>query len=135
MHSNSNNNLANIKQHDSNNDNSTTASNNNDNDNLSDELKRRLLIDTCNGIPEKTKILNLHNKQSDSSEQSYPESLKMLYSSSLVNSAKKNVTRVIPSTPDRILDAPEFRDDYCKREILFLNSTLIETFNFKFFNF
>ena len=91
----------------------SSASNASDSELLADELKRRLIIETCNGIPEKTKVLNLHNKASDSSEHTYSENIKMLYSSSLVNSAKKICPRNIPATPVRILEAPDFKDNYC----------------------
>ena len=83
-------------------------------DKRGDELKRRVLIETCNGIPVKTKILNLHNKASDISDQIYSENIKMLYASRLVNSAKKIFRCNIPNTPDRKLDATGFRDDYCE---------------------
>jgi hypothetical protein len=34
----------------------------NDTDGLIDNIKRKLIIDTCNGIQEKSKILQIHNK-------------------------------------------------------------------------
>ncbi len=93
-------------------------------ENLTDELKRRVIVETCGGIQEKTKILSLRNKPVDLSEQFYPDCLKTLYSNSLNHSAKKVVSRAIQPAPDRILDAPDFRDDYCKYSFLLLLSIL-----------
>ena len=98
---------------------STTSS---ETDSLTDEVKRRLLIDTCNGIQDKTKVLSLRTKQVDHNEQFYPESMKTLYNNSFMHNAKKNVPRPIPSSPDRILDAPDFRDDYCNKYPHFLST-------------
>jgi hypothetical protein len=88
-------------------------------ENLTDDLKRRLIIDTCGGIQEKTKILSLRQKQLELSDQFYPESMKSLYNNALNHNAKKVVVRAIQNTPDRILDAPDFRDDYCKQILNF----------------
>jgi len=80
---------------------------------LVDNIKRKLIADTCNGIQENSKILNLHMKQTSSSSSSFEtdqcnsvENIKSIYS------LKKAIQRTIPSSPERILDAPEFRDDY-----------------------
>jgi len=51
--------------------------------------------------------LQIHNKQA---ENEFTESIKSLYTST--NSVKKITHRAIPSVPERILDAPEFKDDY-----------------------
>lgn len=42
--------------------------------------------------------------------------LKVIYSSKLHKGQDDKIaaTRVIPQVPDRILDAPELLDDYCK---------------------
>ena len=97
-------------------------------DNLVDNIKRRLIIDTCNGIPEKSKVLNLHNKQSDSSDNGFAENIKM-YNSSVLRSVKKAGNRVIPTAPFRILDAPDFKNDYCK----FFLYYIINFFQYKYF--
>jgi len=81
---------------------------------LVDNIKRKLIADTCNGIQENSKILNLHMKQTSSSSSSFEtdqcnsveNKIKSIYS------LKKAIQRTIPSSPERILDAPEFRDDY-----------------------
>ena len=85
-----------------------------DSESLSDDVKRRLIIDTCHGIQEKAKILSLRNKSVETNDQHYPEIMKTLYNNSLIQSTKKSAPRAIATTPDRILDAPDFRDDYCK---------------------
>lgn len=82
--------------------------------NMVDNIKRKLIIDSCNGIQEKAKILQLHNKNLTDMEQSaFMESIKIFYNSSLVNSGKKiQQPRAVCPNPERILDAPEFKDDY-----------------------
>lgn len=102
--SNSNANNNNINN---NNTNNNSEPNSNDPENQIDSIKRKLIIDTCNGIQEKSKILQIHNKPV---EGEFIENMKSLYT---VNKEPKKVThRIIPSAPERILDAPEFRDDY-----------------------
>lgn len=42
--------------------------------------------------------------------------MRMVYDSARTPSVKsKNNTRVIPSMPEKILDAPDIMDDYCKQ--------------------
>lgn len=78
-----------------------------DRENQVDQVKRKLINETCNGISDRAKVLNLHNKTEwESNEKS------ALYLNSLVNSVKKNTKRYISPTPDRILDAPDFRNDF-----------------------
>lgn len=92
--------------------NGETNTNTNSNDNTGnqiDNIKRKLIIDTCNGIQEKSKILQIHSKPEPGAE--YVDNMKSLYTAA--KETKKVTHRVIPSTPERILDAPEFRDDYC----------------------
>ena len=93
--------------------NNNNETNNNIDNNLSlvDNIKRKLIADTCNGIQENSKILNLHMKQQTTSCDSIDQcnsidNIKSIYS------LKKTIQRTIPSSPERILDAPEFRDDY-----------------------
>lgn len=96
-----------------NNSNSNNTNTNMDNDsnidnaNQIDNIKRKLIIDTCNGIQEKSKILQIHNKPEHID---VVENMKSLYS--VAKESKKMTHRIIPSAPERILDAPEFRDDY-----------------------
>ena len=40
--------------------------------------------------------------------------MKVLYSQTKTPAAKRKTTRHIPQVPERILDAPEILDDYCK---------------------
>lgn len=89
-------------------------SNNSDSENQIDTIKRKLIADTCNGVPEKAKILNLHNKQLALQDLPVIESMKAAYSHcSALGSTNKHMARFIPSTPERILDAPDFKNDYC----------------------
>jgi cell division cycle protein 20 (cofactor of APC complex) len=80
-----------------------------------DNVKRKLLSDTCQGVlNEKDKILNLHTKQNtDSIEQTYAAELKQFYNNcSSVVGLKKTTLRYVNPTPEKILDAPDFRNDF-----------------------
>lgn len=44
----------------------------------------------------------------------YINNLKVLYSSRKASTSQKTSIRHIPQQPDRILDAPDLLDDYCK---------------------
>lgn len=46
----------------------------------------------------------------------YTNPLKVVYSQSKTPMSTKGASRYIPQAPDRILDAPEIVDDYCKYE-------------------
>jgi cell division cycle protein 20 (cofactor of APC complex) len=91
--------------------NTTNIANNESNkesdNNQIDTIKRKLIIETCNGIQEKSKILQIHNK---TAETDMVDNMKNFYT--MAKESKKLTHRVIPSAPERILDAPEFRDDY-----------------------
>lgn len=112
MHSSSNSSLA-----------SKDSSDSSDAEFLTDEIKRKLIIETCNGVQDKAKVLNMHKLPE--SDQSFPD-MKALYSCNIINSAKKNVTRYIPTTPERILDAPDFKDDYCIFKLFFFKFILLK---------
>lgn len=82
-----------------------------------DFVKQKLIADTCDGVSAKSKILSLHAK-SHSSLQENPviEAMKSKYStsSSLYTSIlNKSAPRYIDTMADKILDAPDFRNDYC----------------------
>ncbi len=85
---------------------------------LTDSIKRKIINDTCQGvINDKDKVLHLRNKPTfESQEQAFAENIKVLYStnSSINNGTKKIPTRIVQSTPEKILDAPDYRDDFCK---------------------
>ena len=104
--SNSSNNISNML----NNVNGGGSDTSSDADSLIDNIKKKLIIETCNGIQEKSKILQIHNKPAESE---FSENIKSLYTTT-TTTVKKITHRVIPSAPERILDAPEFKDDYCK---------------------
>lgn len=76
--------------------NSTDASNGanlaNEYENVMCKIKRKLIIDTCNGISEKTKVLSLHTKPVDPLEAD--SNLKMLYNSAVSNCKKVKSARV-----------------------------------------
>ena len=103
--SNSSNNISNML-----NGNNGAESSSGDADSLIDNIKKKLIIETCNGIQEKSKILQIHNKPSESE---FSDNIKSMYTTT-TTTVKKITHRVIPSAPERILDAPEFKDDYCE---------------------
>lgn len=84
----------------------------NSNNSNMDNIKRKLINDTCQGvIGDKSKILNLHHKQPNQ-ETVFAENLK-IYGTSLSNaSIKQSAPRHIQTVPEKILDAPEFLDDF-----------------------
>jgi hypothetical protein len=86
------------------------------NENLIDPMKRKLIVDTCNGVSDKAKILNLHSKPHEMLDMPVIESMKATYSASsfMPGLMNKTTSRTIPNSPERILDAPDFRNDYCR---------------------
>ncbi|XP_069718252.1 cell division cycle protein 20 homolog [Phaenicophaeus curvirostris] len=60
---------------------------------------------------EEAKILRLSGKPQNALE-GYQNNLKVLYSQKMTPTSSKKNARYIPSMPDRILDAPEIRNDY-----------------------
>lgn len=102
---------------------STTNANNtsNTNNNL-DNIKRKLINETCQGsMGDKTKVLNLHSKQ-PGQEQVFIAENQKIYGTSLTGTVvKKSVTRTIATVPEKILDAPDYLDDFCKSS-LFVSS-------------
>jgi cell division cycle protein 20 (cofactor of APC complex) len=91
---------------------------------LMDNIKRKLINDTCQGISnDKDKVLNLHSKQmsSQSTENEYNDNMKILYNTSMNSSMSSNGqaskkaaqnARHVHTNPDKILDAPDFKDDF-----------------------
>jgi hypothetical protein len=59
--------------------------------------------------------------------------LKVVYSHSKAPASVKSSTRYIPQTPDRILDAPDIMDDYCKFVFMYLVRNTIK-FKSSFFS-
>lgn len=83
-------------------------------DSSMDNIKRKLINETCQGVvSDKAKVLSLRGK-APSSEQSFADNLKMYGVSSKVHAVKKSSQRAIKTVPDKILDAPDFLDDFCK---------------------
>ncbi|XP_054148444.1 LOW QUALITY PROTEIN: cell division cycle protein 20 homolog [Melozone crissalis] len=60
---------------------------------------------------EEAKILHLSGKPENAPE-GYQNNLKVLYSQKMAPGFGRKKSRYIPSKPDRVLDAPEIRDDY-----------------------
>ena len=84
---------------------------------LTDTIKRKLISDTCQGAcNDKEKVLNLHQKpeidQASVAATPFGENIKVLYTTQ--SSIKKSNMRHVQTSPDKILDAPGFRDDFCK---------------------
>lgn len=92
--------------------NSNTANNV---ENQVDRIKRKLIADKCNGVSEKAKILNFHAKSNEKfQEMPVIEAMKETYlSSNLFSNKRKTTSRVIETSPERVINAPDFRNDYC----------------------
>lgn len=84
-------------------------------ENQIDMIKRKLIADTCNGVTDRSKILSLHTKLQEVSDIPVIETMKAAYSATnfFNTGLVKAATRSIPTSPERILDAPEIRNDYC----------------------
>ncbi len=98
---------------------------------LFDHVKRKLINDTCSGFSssqgdshsnsKEQRVLSLHTRLgSEHSEQAFADNLKAVYnaSTSMMNTSLKKSAlhnRHVITQPEKILDAPEFRDDFCKR--------------------
>lgn len=80
---------------------------------------QRILAETIHGGDlSNMKILSYQNK-APAPPEGYMNPLKVMYSQTKSASAVKGSSRYIPQSPERILDAPDVIDDYCKF-ILFL---------------
>ncbi len=82
---------------------------------LTDSIKRKLINDTCQGgLNDKDKVLHLRTRPVEQ-DQAFADNMKVLYSTnSGVNAIKKSSMRNVQAAPEKILDAPDFRDDFCK---------------------
>lgn len=89
-----------------------TSSGNSSNSNSMDNIKRKLINETCHGVvSDKAKVLSLRGKV-PSSEQAFTDNLKIYRVSGNSASTKKSSQRTIQTAPDKILDAPDFLDDF-----------------------
>ena len=59
------------------------------------------------------RVLSYQNKAPPPPE-GYMNPLKVMYSQTKTPSSTKSSSRYIPQSPERILDAPDIVDDYCK---------------------
>lgn len=85
------------------------------NNNNLDNIKRKLINETCQGVNgDKAKVLNLRSKQPGSYdyEKGSNDNLKMYAASLMATTSKKNLSRVIQTVPEKILDAPDYLDDF-----------------------
>lgn len=77
-----------------------------------DNIKRKLINETCQGVVgEKAQVLNLHSKQPNQ-DAIFTENLKIYGTSLSGGASKKCAPRQIQSVPEKILDAPDFLDDF-----------------------
>lgn len=75
---------------------------------------QRLIGENLYGVDiNNVRVLNYRNK-APAAPDGYQNPLKVLYSQTKTPASVKASTRYIPQAPDRILDAPEIIDDYCK---------------------
>uniref|UniRef100_A0A8C8Z4Q2 Cell division cycle protein 20 homolog n=1 Tax=Prolemur simus TaxID=1328070 RepID=A0A8C8Z4Q2_PROSS len=84
-----------------------------DNQTPTKEERRKTWALNLNGFDvEEAKILRLSGKPQNAPE-GYQNRLKVLHSQKATPGSSRKTCRHIPSLPDRILDAPEIRNDYC----------------------
>jgi cell division cycle protein 20 (cofactor of APC complex) len=81
-----------------------------------DSIKRRLINETCNGLSVDTdKVLNMHSRTFDQRDMllfNTPSSSSSSSTSGGSSSKKNNSIRNVTLSPEKILDAPDFRDDF-----------------------
>lgn len=111
---------------------SASQSDPSDTENHVDNIKRRIIIDACHGLSDNSKVLNLHSKLGEMSlstsnlstsvaDQSTTHLTGDIKSFLPANNAAGGIKRPrhIPVMPERILDAPDFKNDYCNQFRLF----------------
>jgi hypothetical protein len=116
--------------------NSKDQQDNIENVHLYDHVKRKLINDTCGGAGnsgfsssqggdcnsnnKEQRVLSLHSRLGgENVEQAFADNLKAVYnaSTSMMNTSLKKSAlhnRHVITQPEKILDAPEFKDDFCK---------------------
>lgn len=67
------------------------------------------------------RVLSYQNK-APAPPEGYQNPLRVVYSQTKTPASVKASTRYIPQAPDRILDAPEIIDDYCKYITKYINT-------------
>lgn len=85
------------------------------------------------------RVLSYQNK-APAPPEGYQNPLRVVYSQAKTPAGVKSSSRYIPQAPDRILDAPEILDDYCKWNTIFQHWSLVifwdslqkESWNFSF---
>jgi len=77
------------------------------------EMQRLLGENLHGGDINNTRVLSYQIK-APAPPEGYQNPLKVLYSQTKTPASVRASTRYIPQAPDRILDAPEIIDDYCK---------------------
>lgn len=104
---------------------------NQENAHLFDHVKRKLISETCaqsgegnNGESkssqnDKRRVLNLHTRQQANENAQFVDNLKTMYTinTSMNTSIRRTGTgglRHIITQPEKILDAPDYKDDFCK---------------------
>ncbi|KAL4219956.1 ubiquitin-protein transferase activating protein [Mactra antiquata] len=77
-------------------------------------------------VPDNLKVLSYQENKPKPAE-GYANNLQVLYSKNVSRGPGQKTQRVIPKLPERVLDAPELIDDYCKY-FMDSNTTLSNTF-------
>lgn len=81
------------------------------------EMQRLIGENLHGGDINNTRVLSYQTK-APAPPEGYQNPLKVLYSQAKTPASVRASTRYIPQAPDRILDAPEIIDDYCKQSLL-----------------
>lgn len=77
------------------------------------EMQRLIGENLHGGDLNNMRVLSYQNK-APAPPEGYQNPLRVVYSQTKTPASVKSSTRYIPQAPDRILDAPEIVDDYCK---------------------
>lgn len=76
--------------------------------------REKLLLDSLQMGDVNTQRIFCYQNKAPSAPESHVNPLRVVYSSKTPVSNKSGATRYIPTTSDRILDAPDIINDYCE---------------------
>lgn len=93
----------------------TSDENSNDNNSNNGQLteRQKLITDTLQGGDMNTRRIFSFKEKAPAAPESHQNPLRVVYSVKTPMSSKSG-SRYIPQSPERILDAPDIINDYCK---------------------
>lgn len=105
--------LLKLKQ-DQNKDNENTEESNNIRKSPSQVDKSKILSENLHGSDIQNKRILCFQNKAPPAPESHMNPLRVVYSVKTPMSSKSGTTRYIPTSPERILDAPDIINDYCE---------------------